>query len=187
MRSLRLPSRCRRSSCPYRGGAFGLRPFLGPSRAKTSPIVHRYITHMTVISASIMPLAALFFTLLPARFSLRALEALRWVVGGESMTTPGGTRTPCQSVPATPRARRTGFYHGVGAPTAPPLRSSGPSLCPSPMPQVRGAKLGRRECRLGRVILSVAPAHEPEEDQWPPLSTASRPEQMPSKDMTMCS
>src|ERR687897_3379147 len=84
------------------------------------------------------------------------------------------------------RARRTGFYHGVGAPTAPPLRGSGPSLCPSPMPQVRGAKLERRECRLSRVILSVAPAHDPEEDQWPPRSTASRPEQMPYKNMTMC-
>ncbi len=57
---------------------------------------------MTVISASIMPLAALFFTPLPARSSLCVLEALRWVVGGETMTTPGGTRTPCQSVPATP-------------------------------------------------------------------------------------
>src|SRR5215210_7133265 len=102
MRSLRLPSRCRRSSCPYRGGAFGLRPFWGPSRAKTSPIVHRYITHMTVISASIMPLAALFFTPLPARSSLCALSALRRSVCGENMTTPGGTRTPCQSVPATP-------------------------------------------------------------------------------------
>src|SRR5215210_4743134 len=102
MRSLRLPLRCRRSSCPFRGGAFGLRPFWGPSRAKTSPIVHRYITHMTVISASIMPLAALFFTPLPARSSLCALEALRRSVGGASMTTPGGTRTPCQSVPATP-------------------------------------------------------------------------------------
>jgi hypothetical protein len=47
-------------------------------------------------------LAALFFTPLPARSSLCALEALRWGVGGESMTTLGGTRTPCQSVPATP-------------------------------------------------------------------------------------
>jgi hypothetical protein len=55
------------------------------------------------------------------------------------------------------RARRTGFYQGVGAPTAPPLRGSGPSLCLSPMPQVRGAKLERRECRLGRVILSALP------------------------------
>src|SRR5215218_3870710 len=56
-----------------------------------------------------------------------------------------------------------------------------------PLPQVRGAKLGRREYSLGRGILSVAPAHDPEEDEWPPRSTASRPEQMPSKDMTMCS
>src|SRR5215208_4627532 len=72
---------------------------------------------MTVISASIMPLAALFFTPLPARSSLCALEALRWVVGGATMTTPGGTRTPCQSVLATSRARRTGFYHGSELPT----------------------------------------------------------------------
>src|SRR5215203_6405582 len=67
MRSLRLPSRCRRSSCHWPGRGFRAPAFLGPSRAKTSPIVHRYITHMSVISASIMPLAALFFTPLPAR------------------------------------------------------------------------------------------------------------------------
>ena len=39
--------------------------------------------------ASIMAVAALFFPL-PARPSPCALEALRWVVGGETMTTPVG-------------------------------------------------------------------------------------------------
>ena len=79
---------------------------------------------MTVISASIMPLAALFFTPLPARSSLCILEALRWVVGGATMTTPGGTRTHHANLYLQhPRARCTGFYHGVGAPT---LLGSGP-------------------------------------------------------------
>ena len=75
--------------------------------------------------ASIMAVAALFFPL-PARPSPCALEALRWVVGGENMTTPGGTRTRYRY--NFLRARRIGFYHGVGAPT------SDPSLYPTPMP-----------------------------------------------------
>src|SRR5215211_2911961 len=123
MRSLRLPSRCRRSSCRWPGRGFRAPAFLGPSRAKTSPIVHRYITHMTVISASIMPLAALFFTPLRAWSSLCALEALRWVVGGETMTTPGGTRTPCQSVPATPPCSAHRLLSWAGAPWLTGLRS----------------------------------------------------------------
>src|SRR5918993_2355915 len=40
--------------------------------------------------------------LLERGLSLCALSVLHRVVGGETMTTPGGTRTPCQSVPATP-------------------------------------------------------------------------------------
>src|SRR5215210_361006 len=39
-------------------------------------------------------------------------SALRGTSGGASMTTPGGAGTPL-------RARRTGFYHRVGAPTTP--------------------------------------------------------------------
>src|SRR5215207_7049073 len=81
--------------------------------------------------ASIMAVAALFFPL-PARPSPCALEAVRWVVGGEKMTTPGGMRTRYKSCHVTPRARRTGFYHGVGAPW---LQGSGPSLRPGPRPQ----------------------------------------------------
>src|SRR5215204_3069524 len=90
---------------------------------------------MTVISASIMPLAALFFTPLPARSSLCALEALRWVVGGETMTTPGGTRTPCQSVPATPPCSAHRLLSWVGAPSyrTPALRFA-PARCPKPSP-----------------------------------------------------
>ena len=64
-----------------------------------------------------------------ARPSLCALEALRWGVGDETMTTPGGTRTACYVSQQLPRARRTGFYHRVGAPT------SDPSLSPDPMLQ----------------------------------------------------
>src|SRR5829696_1617661 len=65
--------------------------------------------------ASIMAVAALFFPL-PARPSPCALEALRWVVGGEKMTTPGGTRTRYKACLVTSRARRTGFYHGPEPP-----------------------------------------------------------------------
>jgi hypothetical protein len=80
--------------------------------------------------ASIMPLAALFLSFLafPARSSPWPLEALRWVVGGETMTTPGGAGTLCKRTDNFLRARRIGFYHGAGALT------SGPSLCPAPMP-----------------------------------------------------
>src|SRR5215204_6510524 len=45
------------------------------------------------------------------------------------MTTPGGAGTSCQSHLQHPRARPSGLSHRVGAPT------SGPSLCPGPMPQ----------------------------------------------------
>jgi hypothetical protein len=65
-----------------------------------------------------------------ARPSLCALEALRWVVGGATMTTPGGTRTRYSY--NFLRARRTGFSHGSEPPGQ---QGSGPSLCPAPMPQ----------------------------------------------------
>jgi hypothetical protein len=50
-----------------------------------------------------------------ARPKLCPLEALRWGVGGETMTTPGGAGTPYKSCHVSPRARRTGFSHRVGA------------------------------------------------------------------------
>src|SRR5215208_4235757 len=51
-----------------------------------------------------------------ARPSHCALEALRCVVGGATMTTLGGTRTPLRMANCgNPRARRTGFSHRVGA------------------------------------------------------------------------
>jgi hypothetical protein len=40
---------------------------------------------------------------------------LRWGVGGETMTTPGGAGTLCKRTDNFLRARRIGFYHGVGA------------------------------------------------------------------------
>src|SRR5215216_940638 len=59
------------------------------------------------------------------RPSLCASSALRRSVCGATMTTPGeaGTtlRHACQRLP---RARRIGLYHGVGAPTGPPLGAS---------------------------------------------------------------
>src|SRR5215207_3301760 len=101
---------------------------------------------MTVISASIMPLAALFFTPLPARSSLCALEALRWVVGGANMTTPGGAGTTTRCSYDFLRARRTGFHHGVGAPTGPPLGAPilriAPSRCPKPSLALTPAAVG---------------------------------------------
>jgi hypothetical protein len=58
-----------------------------------------------------MSLAALFERPV-ARPSLCALEALRGTSGGETMTTPGGVRTPPRYRYNSNRARRTGFYHG---------------------------------------------------------------------------
>jgi hypothetical protein len=85
-------------------------------------------------AAFILPLAALFYTY--AYLSRRgrspctlASLALRWVVGSETMTTPGGTGTPWTASQQSLRARRTGFYHGVGAPSR---QGSGPFALPRP-------------------------------------------------------
>jgi hypothetical protein len=51
----------------------------------------------------------------PTRPKRCPLEALRWGVGGETMTTPGGAGTPYKSCHVSPRARRTSFSHRVGA------------------------------------------------------------------------
>src|SRR5215208_6632544 len=115
MRSLRLPSRCRRSSCRCPGRGFRAPAFWGAVSSEnitnSSPIHHSYERDLGLYNA----LGRAFLTPRPdAAFAL-LLEALRRIAGGATMTTPGGTRTPCQSVPATPRARRTGFYHRVAA------------------------------------------------------------------------
>jgi hypothetical protein len=63
------------------------------------------------------------FRILPfARPALSDLEALRGTSGGATMTTPGGAGT-LRSMSQLPRARRTGFFHRVGAPTTPPWRA----------------------------------------------------------------
>src|SRR5829696_3554990 len=56
-----------------------------------------------------------------ARPSLCRLPALHGTSGGATMTIPGGTRTTLWTarVQFPTRARPTGFYHGVGAPTGP--------------------------------------------------------------------
>jgi hypothetical protein len=89
----------------YQAGAFGLRP-------DNACIVGRVV----------------FYPSSTTRPSLCALEALRGTSGGASMTIPGGAGTPRKAHLQLPRARRIGFSHRVGAPT------SGPSLCPAPMP-----------------------------------------------------
>jgi hypothetical protein len=55
--------------------------------------------------------------------SMKQLRASRGTSGGSTMTTPGGAGTAWTS----PRARRTGFYHGVGAFS---LLGSDASCCP---------------------------------------------------------
>src|SRR5215208_4005619 len=55
-----------------------------------------------------------------ARPSLLALEALRGTSGSATMTTPVGRAQRYATHCHMPRARRIGFYHGVGAPTGPP-------------------------------------------------------------------
>jgi hypothetical protein len=73
-----------------------------------------------------MPLGRAFEHPFWARPSHCSLSTLHGTSDGASMTTPGGAGTTfwlaCLLVP---RARRTGFSHGVGAPT------SGPSFCQS--------------------------------------------------------
>jgi len=95
--------------------------------AHRSPFKGRGILRGVPDFIMLVSLAALFPPL--ARPSHCAPEALRCVVDGETMTTPGGAGTSCQSHLQHPRARPSGLSHRVGAPT------SGPSLCPGPMPQ----------------------------------------------------
>jgi hypothetical protein len=74
-----------------------------------------------------MPLGRAFPILLGAAVRFAPLCALRGTLGSASMTTSGGACTPrialLQRLRNFPRARRTGFYRGVGAPT---LGGSGP-------------------------------------------------------------
>jgi hypothetical protein len=63
-------------------------------------------------------LAALFYPALVRQRGLRfaPLSALRGTSGGASMTTPAGAGTALQDASVqliVPRARRTGFSHGV--------------------------------------------------------------------------
>ena len=64
--------------------------------------------------------------------SLCALEALRGTSGGETMTTAGGAGTPQKALCDCSRARRTGFYRGVGA-----LWLGAPTLSFAPVPGCR--------------------------------------------------
>src|SRR5215218_2369546 len=84
--------------------------------------------------------AALFY---PAPVRQRGLRfgspsALRGTSGGATMTTLGGAGTSPMHKRSFLRARRIGFYHGVGAPTGPPLgapaRRFAPPRCPKPSP-----------------------------------------------------
>ena len=79
--------------------------------------------------------------------SLCALEALRGTSGGETMTIPGGAGTLCKRTDNFLRARRIGFYHGVGASTEPPLGAPtlrfAPVLCCRVFLMYRLAGLGR--------------------------------------------
>jgi hypothetical protein len=82
-----------------------------------------------------MPLAALF-SILPnfpsAAFALCSLEALRRIVGGETMTTAGAQRTRARhALSQFPPCSAHRLLSWVGAPR---LQGSGPSLCPVPMP-----------------------------------------------------
>jgi hypothetical protein len=80
-------------------------------------------------------LGSAVFALFPpsrlARPSLCSLEPLRTSIGGTTMTTLGEAGTSPYSYNFL-RARRTGFYHRVGAPTTPPVRGLDSSLCPTP-------------------------------------------------------
>jgi hypothetical protein len=79
-----------------------------------------------------MPLAALFFTPLPARSSLCALEALRWVVGGANIPTPGGVGTPPKACYNFPVLGTPASNMGSELPRRP--RYGAPSLRFAPVP-----------------------------------------------------
>jgi hypothetical protein len=77
--------------------------------------------------AFILPLAALYCHSLGARPSHCALSALHRIVSGATMTTTvRRARVALLHTGAWCCARRTGFYHGVGAPTTPSVRDSDP-------------------------------------------------------------
>src|SRR5215212_27149 len=82
--------------------------------------------------ASILPLAApqeaAKSSAACALRPLRVAQERRWC----DHAYPGGTGTTLRNTLSHPRARRTGFYHRVGALT---LRGSDPSLCPAPIPK----------------------------------------------------
>jgi hypothetical protein len=59
--------------------------------------------------------------------------ALRWVVGGATMSTPGGAGTSCQSVPATPPCSAHRLLSWGRSPLA--LTGLRPFACPGPIPQ----------------------------------------------------
>jgi hypothetical protein len=94
-----------------------------------SPFAGRGSTGFRPLFIMLVLLAASFFTHPPTtRPSLFALEALRWVLGVETMTNPGGSRTPRKALQLPPCSAHR-LLSWVGAPT------SGPSLRPDPMPQ----------------------------------------------------
>src|SRR5215210_7367297 len=72
----------------------------------------------------------------PARPSHVAPQALRGTPGGATIPIPGGAGTPWTTSCKQPRARRTGFYHRVGAPTLlPPRRYGAPVLRSGALPR----------------------------------------------------
>jgi hypothetical protein len=93
-------------------------PFIGPGLSGSG------LYNVCIVGRVVLPSLA---TTWP---SLCALGALRWVVCGATMTSPGGVGTTlcCK----TPRARPTGFYHG---PELSVYLAPAPSLRPGPRPQ----------------------------------------------------
>jgi hypothetical protein len=81
--------------------------------------------------AFILPLAVLYSHPLGRGLRFGTLSALRGTSGGETMTTPGGARTPPRDWHNSNRARRTGFYHGSELPRW--LRYGTPALRFAPL------------------------------------------------------
>ena len=103
---------------------------------------------------SILPLAALLFSAsCGAASALRPLRVARGLLWCDH-DYPGGAgttlRDACQGLP---RARRTGFYHRVGAPTGPPLGAPtlrfAPSRFPKPSLTLAPAVLAHNTLRYG--------------------------------------
>ena len=126
----------------------GNRGGVAPTAASLKPRVGLGLTGSGLIMRLLV--AASFSALLfSTRPSLCLLEALRWAVSGETMTTPGGTRTPYEIQLRPPVLGAPASIIGSGLPPLPlcgtptlrfVLRTMGERQTDAPLPLLAGIK-----------------------------------------------